>query len=256
MFVSQHLLGVSFSGEVQFIRTRLQVIHSLGKSPCAKSGQSWLSELTVLVELTGLWLVRPVHAQQVHGSQRGRWLPTHPSPVRSRKTSNGLDGRQPALLPPSPPSTRVPTGHSQAYRAIQGSGSFHHSPNPRAESSCQRPISGTAAFSLITQTALGTSLAPPCPCRSQPASCPALLILPAQCQLVPLPFWAPSRVQDHILPHLTLLFTFSTHDHPAGLILKHHCDVTLLLKVITHPHRQAAESKFVLPIRLPWWLRR
>ena len=82
---------------------------------------------------------------------------------------------------------------------------------------------------------MGTSLAPPCPCRSQPASCSALLILPAQCQLVPLPFWAPSRVQDHILPHLTLLFTFSTLDHPAGSILKHHCDVTLLLKAITPP---------------------
>ena len=93
-------------------------------------------------------------------------------------------------------------------------------------------------------------------CHSQPASCPALLILPAQCQLVPPPFWAPSRVQDHILPHLTLLFTFSTLDHPAGLILKHHCDVTLLLKAITHPHRQAADSKFVLLIRLPCWLRR
>ena len=32
VFVSQHLLGISFSGEVQFIGTRLRVIHSLGKS--------------------------------------------------------------------------------------------------------------------------------------------------------------------------------------------------------------------------------
>lgn len=63
MIVSRHLLGISFSGEGPCIGTRLQVIHSRGKSPSAECGQSWPSGLKVLVELTGLWLVRPVHIQ-------------------------------------------------------------------------------------------------------------------------------------------------------------------------------------------------
>lgn len=186
------------------------------------------------------------------GAREEGGFPT--SSVRSRKTKNGLDGRQRPSFHhhPRPSEFQLATVRSAEQSKDLGLSIIHQtlelSHLVKDPSQAQR-LSASAHKQPGDIT--GSSLSLPLTA----SQLPALLILPAPCQLGPLPFWAHSRVQDHILPHLTLLFTFSTLDHPAGFILKHHGDVTLLLKAITHPHHQAAESKFVLPIGLPWWLR-
>ena len=181
------------------------------------------------------------------GAREEGGFPT--SSVRSRKTKNGLDGRQRPSFHHHPRLSefQLATVRSAEQSKDLGLSIIHQTlelshlgKDPSQHSGFQ--TRHTNSLADITGSSLSLPLTA--------SQLPALLILPAPCQLGPLPFWVPSRVQDHILPHLTLLFTFSTLDHPVGLILKHHCDVTLLLKAITPPHHQAAESKFILPIGL------